>query len=73
MGNNMTTAEHLKKLRRTLCPSQYELAVELQITASSLSLYESGKRTPGYITIRKILSLAKKNNISLTIDDIKPE
>lgn len=69
----MTTAESLKKIRKTLCVSQYQLAQELDVTVSSISCYERGVRKPSYATIRKIIELAKKYKIKIDFEDIRPD
>lgn len=69
----MTTAENIKKIRKTLCLSQIELSKELNITPSTVSCYEAGRRKPSYPTIRKIIALAKKHNIDINLEDIRPE
>ncbi len=67
-----TVAENFKKLRRALCLSQKELAQELGLTMCTISNYERGSRMPRYVTIRKVMELAKKNGIKITMDDIRP-
>ena len=69
----MTTAENIKKIRLSLCLSQAEFSRELEITSSSISCYEGGKREPSFATIRKIIALDKKNNIKINLEDIRPE
>lgn len=67
----MTTAENIKNLRKHLCMSQVELARLVGVTVCTISLYENGKRQPSYPTVRKLLEIAKKHKIKLTIDDIR--
>lgn len=67
----MLASEAIKKVRLELCMSQAELSRALEITSASISLYERGMRKPSFGTIRKILALAKKNNIELKLEDIR--
>jgi len=69
----MSTAEQIKKIRLKLCLNQAEFASALCISNSCISYYESGAREPSFSTIRKILALAKKNNIKVTLEDIRSE
>jgi predicted transcriptional regulator len=69
----MSTAETIKKLRRTLCITQKEMSEEIGVTISTISCYEVGRRLPSYPTVRKIIALAKKYNINISLDDIRPE
>jgi predicted transcriptional regulator len=73
IGVFMTSAESIKKVRRALCLNQKEFADALSLTPSSISCYEAGSRLPSFTTIRKIIALAKKHNIKINIDDIRPE
>ncbi len=65
MGNKF------KKIRLALCLNQSEFAKALAITASSVSCYESGKRQPGFATIRKVLALAKKHHLNIKLEDLR--
>lgn len=69
----MNTAEQLKKIRLSLCLNQREFAEALGITISSISYYEKGNRKPSFCTMRKIISLTKKNGIKLKLEDIRDE
>jgi len=46
LETQMRIAENLKRLRVSKCLSQAEIAAALKLDRSSLSLYESGRRTP---------------------------
>lgn len=69
----MSSAEVIKKFRLQLCLNRAELAKALNITTSSVSCYETGRRQPSFATVRKLILLAKKNNIKLKLEDIRPE
>lgn len=73
MAIDLTTAENIKKIRKALCLSQAEISRELNVTRSTISCYERGVRRPSYATIRKIIALAKKNNLTIELEDIRPE
>jgi transcriptional regulator with XRE-family HTH domain len=65
----MATAEVIKQLRMALCLEQKELAALIGISASSISHYEAHVRMPKMSTIRKLLELAKKNKIKISVED----
>lgn len=65
----MTISESVIKLRRSLGLEQQELAEILGITHTSISNYENGKRHPRIRIVRKMLELAKKHKIKLTLED----
>ncbi len=69
----MTTAERIKKLRRSMCISQAEMSRALKVSIGSISCYEMGKREPSYAVVRKIIALAKEHGITIGLDDIRPE
>lgn len=69
----MTTAENIKKIRLALCMSQAEFSRVLDVTCSTISCYERGKRKPSFATIRKMINLAKLHNIKIKLDDIRPD
>ncbi len=68
-----TTAQRIRKLRRAMCISQAEMSREMKVSIGTISCYETGKREPGYPTIRKMIALAKKHGIKIGLDDIRPE
>jgi transcriptional regulator with XRE-family HTH domain len=69
----MNTADSLRYIRYELRLNQSQLASVLNVTRSSISCYESGRRHPSYATVLKILNLVKKHNLKVSLDDIKPE
>lgn len=69
----MSAASAIKKIRTRLCMQQNEFAQELGITPTSIMYYEMGKRTPRFPLIRKMLKLAKDNNIDVTVEDFLDE
>ncbi len=69
----MRIAENIKKLRFELCVSQSEFAKLLKVTSSSISHYESGKRSPNFSAMRKIILLAKSKNIKINLEDLHDE
>jgi len=69
----MNTADSLRYIRYELRLNQAQLASVLNVTRSSISCYENGRRHPSYATVLKILKLAKQHNLNVSLDDIKPE
>jgi len=55
----LSFGKRLRKLREEKELSQLELAKNLDIANSTLSLYESGKREPDFATLQKIASFFK--------------
>ena len=52
-----TFAERLKSLRREKGWSQQRLADELDLSKSSVNMYERGEREPGFETMEAIASI----------------
>lgn len=65
----MSSADTIKKMRLGLCLEQEQLAHELGITTSAISNYERGVRTPRLRIIKKMLDLAKKNGLDLSVEN----
>lgn len=69
----MLVSDCIKNIRFNLGYSQTKLAKEIDIDKTSISLYESGKRKPGFSTLRKIINLANSNGMNITYDDIRDD
>lgn len=67
----MTTAEKIKQLRLSICLNRQEFAKALGLTLSSVAYYEKGTREPSFLTMRKMIALAKKKGIKLKVEDIR--
>ena len=65
----MKSAESFKRIRDELCLNRTEIAKMLGLTASMICLYEKGTRNPSRSVIRKVLELAKKNKIKISVKD----
>lgn len=65
----MSAAETVKRIRITLCLEQEKLAQKIQVTKQTVSNYETGKRKPKLSIIKKIMDLAKKNDIAVKVED----
>jgi transcriptional regulator with XRE-family HTH domain len=52
----MELSERIQKLRKSRNIERKQLAIDLDVSYSSLSKYESGERTPDYLMIKKIAS-----------------
>lgn len=69
----MSAKECLRKARYKLGMTQKEFADLLGINKSSLSLYETGDRQPGFPRIRKIVEKLKQHNIHLEYKDLRDD
>lgn len=69
----MTIAECIKNIRFTLGLNQTEFAASIDKDKTSISLYEAGKRKPGFPTIRKILELANSKGMDIKFTDLRDE
>lgn len=65
----MSSSQTIKKIRLSLCLDQKEFAEKLELSTSTICGYERGYRTPRLPIIRKLLEIAKKNGMKLSIDD----
>jgi len=66
------TAKRLKELRVYLGYSMRSLAAQIDINASSISLYEKGGRKPSVETCYKFISLAKLHGIDVDLAWLRP-
>ena len=64
----MTIAENIKRLREVKSMTQEDLAAELGITASAVSLWESGKRS---MNVKQADKLAQA--LGVTLNDLMRE
>ena len=64
----MTIAENIKRLREVKSMTQEDLAAELGITASAVSLWESGKRS---MNVKQADKLA--HALGVTLNDLMRE
>lgn len=64
----MTIAENIKRLRENKSMTQEDLAAELGITASAVSLWESGKRS---MNVKQADKLAQA--LGVTLNDLMRE
>lgn len=65
----MHNPERIKNLRLRMGLGQDEFAKLLNVTVSTISNWEHGRRVPRMPHIREIIELAKKNKIKLTLDE----
>jgi DNA-binding transcriptional regulator YiaG len=65
----MTPHLIIKKLRLALSLEQAEFGKEFDVTAGTVSNWESGRRVPRLSKVRLMLALAKKHKIKLSIED----
>lgn len=61
----MKYSEIIKNLRVKMLLTQTEFAAILGVTFESVNRWENGKNEPSFKIKRKILELAKKNNVEV--------
>lgn len=59
----MEPHQYIKSLRHQMVLSQTEFARALKVSTTSVSQYERGVTSPSFATLRKIIKLAKENDI----------
>lgn len=69
----MNCGQQLKKIRLLLGYSQNEFSKMLGIDSPSWCMYESGKKTPNFKTVRKIVDGLKQKGINLNYTDLRSE
>lgn len=69
----MKSLEKLKKIRNDLGLSQWDLANLLCVKQSTLSNYETGKRSPSFRVCYKLIKLCKLKGININLEYLKPE
>jgi DNA-binding transcriptional regulator YiaG len=63
----------IKKVRITSGMTQREFALALDVSTSTTCLWEKGERRPGLSKIHKILKIAKKNKVKMSLEDFFTE
>lgn len=69
----MSTNERIFELRSQLGFSRIDFARELNVSLITIHYWESGQRKPSFKHTYRILKLAKKCGIEITLDWIRPE
>lgn len=69
----MSTASTIKRIRLCLCYEQKEFGELIGVSKQSVSHYENGVTTPRLPVVRKIMDLAKKNKLSVKVEDFLPK
>lgn len=69
----MSAKECIKNARYKLCMTQREFAEFLGVNKASISLYETGDRSPSFPTIRQIVDKLKKHGITIEYSDLTDE
>lgn len=69
----MTISECIKNIRFHLGVNQTEFSSLIGKDKTSVSLYESGKRKPGFNALKKIVDLANKNGMNITFNDLRDD
>lgn len=65
----MSAAATIKKIRLHMCLEVSEFARLLSMSKSAIWHYERGSRLPRIPTVRKIMNLAKKHKIKVSVED----
>lgn len=65
----MKYSEIIKTLRVKLLLTQMEFASILDVSFESVNRWENGKNEPSFKIKRKVLQLAKENNIEVELDE----
>lgn len=60
-------SDSIKRLRYELILSQDAFAKALDVSYATISGWETGRRSPNYRSIRKMIDLAKQNNIQFQV------
>ena len=60
----MDFSEAIKKIRQDCFLSQESFAKELGVSSSTVLRWEKGQTIPNCVTMRKIVSFCKKQNVS---------
>ena len=68
----MSAGETIKRIRLSLCFDQQEFGKLIGVNKGSVCNYEKGVRLPRLPTIRKIMDVAKKNKIKVSVEDFLP-
>jgi DNA-binding XRE family transcriptional regulator len=65
----MSASQTIKKIRQNMFLEQKEFGLLIGKSKQAVWHYEKGSRLPKLETIRKILDLAKKHKIKVSIED----
>jgi DNA-binding transcriptional regulator YiaG len=65
----MTASQNIKKLRLSLGLEQSEFCKEFKVTSGTICNWECGRRKPRLIHVRKMVELAKRNKVKVSIED----
>jgi DNA-binding transcriptional regulator YiaG len=65
----MATADIIKKLRLELGLELYEFGYHMGVSTGTVCNWEAGRRNPRLPKIRKMVELAKKHKIKVSIQD----
>lgn len=66
----MSVGDTIKRVRNTLLLEQHKFAELLEVTAQTISNYETGNRKPPLSILRKIKQIAEQHNIEVTVEDL---
>ena len=69
----MRISECIKKIRFHLGVNQTQFANLINKDKTSVCLYESGKRKPGFGSLKKMVDLANNNGMNITFNDLRDD
>ncbi len=70
-ARNERAGRTVRRLRLMICLSQEKLAKALDICPSAVSMYENGRQMPNITTIGKLIEIAAKHKIKLSMADFR--
>jgi DNA-binding XRE family transcriptional regulator len=65
-------AKRISVLRDEMGFSQSELGREINVYPQNISAWENGRRRPDIESCKKLIDLARKHNITIDIDYLRP-
>ena len=68
---NERGARTIRRLRLMMCLSQVKLAKELGMCVSAISMYENARQMPNITTTQKLIDIAAKHKIKLSMADFR--
>jgi transcriptional regulator with XRE-family HTH domain len=71
MSEKENVGNLLKRIRYKLCMNQKKFAELIGVHQGAISLYELGKRKPGFSTIKIMVEKLKNKGIKISYSDLK--
>lgn len=70
---SITSADRIKEIRTQLGLSMHKFSRKVGLAVSTVSCYESGRRSPSVESCYMIINFARMNGINVTIEWLRPE